>query len=129
MPGDRALKALVDVAHNSVEPTEARAAALRKLGRTGRTGLEPFLIDMLGDRDPVLVHATAGALGRVGTDASVQPLLAAAMRHPGPPITAALERLHLRLGIPPRGCLSLRKAKDQDGALSDPRGGELSLPS
>ena len=61
---------------------ELRAAAGQALGKIGPAAL-PELIKTLDATDPVIVHALAGAIGRIGApvDAKAVPGLVVALKH------------------------------------------------
>lgn len=119
------------------EHEAVRAAAARALGVLAQPQTEPTLLTLLSDASADVKHASAEALGVLGSVAAVAPLLPLAEGLLRPQLRqaarGAIGRIQSRLGAVEAGRVSLAESHDLAGAvdLADTsaavRAGELSL--
>jgi hypothetical protein len=72
--GAGAIKALAQVLANEDEDPTVRAAAASQLGRAGPPAETPLLSALEAASEPTILVSVAGALGKVGTAAAIEPL-------------------------------------------------------
>jgi HEAT repeat protein len=101
------------------------------LGHLRDPRAEPILVSLLRDESEAVRHASARALGELGSAAAVEPLLALTKGFGGSLKQVAQEsisRIQARLGPADTGRLSMSEHAPSAGALSVPQsGGELAV--